>query len=79
MSAQPVGQARRQAGRGMYVKLDLWAGFYWARYRLYRNQILQEYTRWKALDEIYKIYLVLHRSNLNISANFRRIVWRFRN
>ena len=24
--------------------------------------------RWKALDEIYKIYMLLHRSDLNISA-----------
>ena len=27
-------------------------------------------TRWKALDEIYKIYICLHRSDLNISAKF---------
>jgi len=35
----------------------------------YRRQILQENFRWKALDEIYKIYMLLHRSDLNISAN----------
>ena len=28
--------------------------------------------RWQALDEIYKIYMFLHRSGLNILANFRR-------
>ena len=28
--------------------------------------------RWKALDEIYKIYMLLHRSDLNISENFRQ-------
>ena len=39
-----------------------------ARSRLYRSQILQVDTRWKALDEIYKIYMFLHRSGLNISA-----------
>ena len=28
-------------------------------------------TRWKALAEIYKIYMLLHRSDLNILAKFR--------
>ena len=58
------------------------------RSHLYRRQILQENIRdsvsflsrlfelaprWKALDEIYKIYMLLHRSDLNISEvqNFR--------
>ena len=43
-----------------------------ARSLLYRRQILQENMRWKALDEIYKIYkiyMLLHRSDLNISEN----------
>ena len=40
---------------------------YRARSLLYRRQILQENIRWKALDEIYKIYMLLHRSDLNIS------------
>ena len=40
---------------------------YKARTLLYRRQILQENIRWKALDEIYKIYMLLHRSDLNIS------------
>ena len=39
---------------------------YKARSLLYRRQILQENIRWKALDEIYKIYMLLHRSDLNI-------------
>ena len=42
---------------------------YRARSLLYRRQILQENIRWKALDEIYKIYMLLHRSDLSISAN----------
>ncbi len=42
---------------------------YRARSLLYRRQILQENIRWKALDEIYKIYMLLHRSDLNISEN----------
>jgi hypothetical protein len=33
---------------------------YKARSLLYRRQILQEYVRWKALDEIYKIYMLWH-------------------
>ena len=44
---------------------------YRARSRLYRRQILQENMRWKALGEIYNIYMFLHRSDLNISAKFR--------
>ena len=44
--------------------------FYKARSLLYRRQILQQNIRWKALDEIYKIYMLLHRSDLNISEKF---------
>ena len=36
---------------------------YRARSLLYRRQILQENIRWKALDEIYKIYMFLQRSD----------------
>ena len=49
---------------------------YRARSRLYRRQILQENIRWKALDEIYKIYMLLHRSDINISENFRQTFFR---
>ena len=45
---------------------------YGARSLLYRRQILQENIRWKALDEIYKIYMLLHRSDLNISEKIRQ-------
>ena len=45
---------------------------YRARSLLYRRQILQENIRWKALDEIYKIYMLLHRSDLNISEKVRQ-------
>ena len=49
-----------------------------ARYLLYQRQILQENMRWKALDEIYKIYMLLHRSDLkNISENFRQAFFAF--
>ena len=50
---------------------------YRARSLLYRRQILQENIRWKALDEIYKIYMLLHRSDLNISENFRQKISHF--
>ena len=45
---------------------------YRARSPLYRRQILQENIRWKALGEIYRIYMLLHRSDLNISEHFRQ-------
>ena len=45
---------------------------YKARSLLYRRQILQQNIRWKAPDEIYKICMLLHRSDLNISENFRQ-------
>ena len=45
---------------------------YQARSLLYRRQILQVNIRWKALDEIYKIYMLLHRSDLNISEKNRQ-------
>ena len=45
---------------------------YRSRSLLYRRQILQENIRWKALDEIYKIYMLLHRSDLNISEKNRQ-------
>ena len=52
-----------------WVSLACFGQLYKARSRLYRSQILQVNTRWKALDEIYyKIYMLLHRSDLNISA-----------
>ena len=49
---------------------------YKARSLLYRREILQETMRWKALDEIYKIYMLLHRSDLNILAKFRQTFFR---
>ena len=51
---------------------------YRARSLLYRCQILQENIRWKALDEIYKIYMLLHRSDLNISEKNRQTFSHFR-
>ena len=51
---------------------------YKARSLLYRRQILQENIRWKALDEIYKIYMLLHRLDLNISEEVRPCFrWKF--
>ena len=48
-----------------------------ARYLLYRRQSLQENMCWKARNEIYKIYMFLHRSDLNILANSRRFFLAF--
>ena len=45
--------------------------------RLYQSRFLQVNIRWKALDEIYKIYMLLHRSDLSISENFRQNVFAF--
>ena len=45
------------------------SGALWeARSRLYRSRFLQSNTRWKALAEIYKICIPLHRSDRKISA-----------
>ena len=33
--------------------------------------------RWKALDEIYKMYMLLHRSDINISEKSRQTVSHF--
>ena len=53
---------------------------YRARSLLYRRQILQENIRWKALDEIYKICMLLHRSDLKNSESFHQTFshfWQF--
>ena len=50
---------------------------YRARSLLYRRQIVQEDIRWKALDEIYKIYMLLHRSDLYIFEHFRQTLSHF--
>ena len=52
------------------------------RSRLYRSQILQlnpKNIRWKALDEIYKMYMLFHRSGINILAIFVEFVGVFKN
>ena len=50
---------------------------YRARSLLYRRQNLQENIRWKALDEIDKIYMLLHRSGLNISEKIHQKISHF--
>ena len=42
-----------------------------ARSRLYRRRCLQVKNRYKALDEICKMNILLHRANFEISANVR--------
>ena len=55
--------------RGNYVKIKQ---TYRGSFSAVSTPNLQVNTRWKALDEIYKIYMLLHRSDLNISENFRQ-------
>ena len=50
---------------------------YGARSLLYRLQILQENIRWNPLGEIYKIYMLLHRSGFNISEKIRQTYFAF--
>ena len=50
---------------------------YKARSLLYRRQILQQNLRWKALDEIYKIYMLLHCSDLNIPEKIVKLLLAF--
>ena len=50
-------------GRGRYGGIRY--GFRRARSRLYRSQILQVNTRWKALAEIYTMHSFAPFSNLN--------------
>ena len=50
---------------------------YRARSLLYRRQILQVNISWEALDEIYKIYMLLHRSDLNMSEIVRQFFFAF--
>ena len=52
--------------------LPIFSKLWEARSRLYRNESLQVNSRWKALDEIYKIYKLLHRSAFKNSATFRQ-------
>ena len=52
---------------------------YRARSLLYRRQFLQVNIRWKALDEIYKMYMLLHRSDINISEISRQTCSHFSN
>ena len=51
---------------------------YRARSLLYRRLNLHENIRWKALAEIYKIYMFLHRSDLNISEKIVKLFRIFR-
>ena len=48
-----------------------------ARSLLYRNEILQPNTHWKAFFKLYKIITPLHRSDLKIQQNFPEIFQHF--
>ena len=72
----------RKRGRNEGIKEanEWWIEFssklWGARSRLYRRRFWQVNTRWKALDEIYKIYMLLHRWYLKISAKTRHHFFR---
>ena len=65
---EPRGPSEKMSGCGKLQR---------PRSRLYRSRFLQENIRWKALDELYKIYMHLHRSDLNISENVRQFFSHF--
>ena len=72
-----VDRAAEAAVRSGLNNLFIFSKLREARSWLYRRQLLQVNIRWKALDEIYKICMHLHRSDLNISAKIRQSCWRF--
>ena len=59
--------------------LPIFSKLWEARSRLYRNESLQVNSHWKALDEIYKIYKLLHRSAFKNSAKFPQTFSHFYN
>ena len=63
-------------GEGLRTRLNIELNFppklRGARSRLYRRRFLQVNTRWKALDAIYKIRILLHRSDFKISVKNRQ-------
>ena len=69
------GVGRRKLNATAWKLNELWE----ARSRLYRRRFLQVTIRWKALDEIYQIYIPFHLSDRKISAIFRQEAWRFQN
>ena len=76
-----LGAGRKLSGKIRYRTIRRFfrqiSKLYRARSLLYQRQIFQVNFRWKALDEIYKIYMLLHRSDLNISEKNRQTVPQF--
>merc|ERR1719460_3366131 len=58
-------------GIGTMAFFENFANFWRARFRLYQNEILQENMRSTAFFKLYKICILLHRSNLKIFAKNR--------
>ena len=58
--------SRSELGLAKLGKLANFANFWWARSRLYQNEILQENMRLTAFFKLYKICILLHRCNLEI-------------
>ena len=71
-AAQPAHEIAK--GRGTYVKIkqtltDSFSAV--SKPNFASTKVVN--IRWKALDEIYKMYTLLHRSDLNISATLPQI------
>ena len=59
---KPMGSGVRSGFNNFFI----FSKFREARSRLYRREILQVKIRREALDQIYKMYILLHRSKLNL-------------
>ena len=80
-SAAPSSSAAACVFSNYYSNVWLIFGVLWeARSRLYRRRFLQVNSRWKALDEIYKIYMLFHRSDpQNYSTILSELLKKYRN
>ena len=56
----------------LYRRQILQVNIRWNSYLFEKKIEKRDMGSWKALDEIYKIYMLLHRSDLNVSEIFRQ-------
>ena len=77
-AAQPAPQAAAQPVRSGLNNLFIFSQLREARSQLYRRQILQVNIRWKALDEIYRMYILLHLWNPKCTAQISKFQQRSR-
>ena len=62
------GQGREELLSSGLNDLFIFSKLRQPRSRLYRRQILQINILWKALDEIHKMYILWHRSDIKVSG-----------